>query len=145
MYAWHPPRAVSAATSLALVGAMGLLLVFGLGVPRTVERAVPLLTVVMTDQKPPPPPPEPPPPRPKPTQARHASQSAPKHEASPRNVRNQASPVVVPPVVPIKPPPPVATAPLPGVGAGPNTGASNLPGPGQGAGGFGNGTGGGGL
>jgi protein TonB len=76
---------------------------------------------------------------------RHVDKPAPKHEASPRNLRNQATQVVAPLVRPLIVPPPVVTAPQAGIGSAANTGASALPGPGQGAGGVGNGNGGGGL
>ena len=139
MYAPHPPRVLSAASSVAIVGAMFVLLVLGLNVQQTAERAVRLVSVELTD---PPPPPPNPVERPK---VRHARRPAPKHEASPRNLRNQATQVVVPPVRPLIPPPPIVTAQQAGTGAAVNNGASNLPGPGQGAGGIGNGLGGGGT
>ena len=139
MYAPHPPRVLSAASSVAIVGAMFVLLVLGLNVQQTAERAVRLVSVELTD---PPPPPPNPVERPK---VRHARRPAPKHEASPRNLRNQATQVVVPPVRPLIPPPPIVTAQQAGTGAAANNGASNLPGPGQGAGGIGNGLGGGGT
>lgn len=138
MYAWQPPRALSAAASVAIVGAIVALLVLGLNIRQTAQAALRLVSVDLTEPPPEPVPTKRPPPRP------HERKPAPKHEASPRNIRNQATPVVVPPVNPLIPPPPVVTAPKAGVGAAANNGASNLPGPGQGAGGFGNGFGGGG-
>ncbi|PXA84210.1 energy transducer TonB [Nostoc sp. 3335mG] len=67
-----------------------------------------------------------------------------KGNPSPANLRNKATPLVVPPS-PVKlPAPPVIVAPKPNVGIAPETGASNHAGPGQGAGGEGNGYGGGG-
>jgi protein TonB len=137
MYAWHPPRALSAASSLAIVGLIAALLMFGLGVRQVVQQSLPLISMTIAPE------PEPTPP-PKPAEVRHADKPAPKHDASPRNLRNQATQVVAPQVRPIVIPPPVVTAPQQGVGFAANTGASSLPGPGQGAGGVGNGTGGGG-
>ncbi|MGZ3199782.1 MAG: energy transducer TonB [Croceibacterium sp.] len=139
MYDPHPPRTLSAAASVVIVALMGALLMFGLTVQQTIQRQVPLISLNFT-------PPEPrPTERPKLPEVRHARKPAPKHEASPRNMRNQAIAVVAPPVRPIIVPPPVVTAPQAGIGAAANTGASNRPGPGQGAGGVGNGNGGGGL
>lgn len=139
MYAWHPPRTLSAASAVAIVGAMCALLVLGLNIQRTAQTALHLVSLDLT--APPPPPKTEKPKTPKP----HASKPAAKHEASAQNVRNKATAVVAPPVKPIIPPPPVVTAPKAGIGAAANNGASNLPGPGQGAGGNGNGFGGGGL
>jgi protein TonB len=139
MYAWHPPRTLSAVSSMAIVAAMCALLVLGLNIQRTAQSALRLVSVDLT--APPQPQPTERPKAPKP----HTSKPAAKHEASPQNVRNQATAIVAPPVKPIIPPPPVVTAPHAGVGVAANNGASNLPGPGQGAGGIGNGFGGGGL
>jgi len=139
MYVSHPPRALSAASSVAIVGAIFTLLVLGLNVRQRTRNALRLVSVALTE-----------PPRPQPTEQPKAPTPparapAPKHEASPPNVRNRATQVVVPPVQPLIPPPPIVTAPYAGTGAAANNGASNLPGPGQGAGGIGNGNGGGGL
>lgn len=139
MYDPHPPRTLSAAASVAIVALMGAALMLGLRVQQALQQAVPLISIDLS--LPQPRPTEPP----KPPEVRHARKPAPKHEASPRNMRNQATPVVAPPVKPIIVPPPVVTAPQAGIGAAANTGASNRPEPGQGAGGFGNGNGGGGL
>lgn len=140
MYAWQPPRTLSAASSLAIVAAICALLLLGLNIRQSAPAALHLVSVDLGDPEPQPRPSEPPQ-APQP----HARKSAPKHEASPRNIRNVATPIVAPPVrLPI-PPPPVVTAPLAGTGAAANNGASNLPGPGQGAGGVGNGLGGGGT
>jgi protein TonB len=137
MYAWHPPRTLAVVSSLAIVAAIGALLIFGLGVRQAVRQSLPLVSMAIA--------PEPEPtPSPKPPEVRHAEQPAPKHDASPRNLRNRATQVVAPPARPIVVPPPVVTAPQAGSGFAANTGASVLPGPGQGAGGIGNGTGGGG-
>jgi len=138
MYAWHPPRTLSGAASAAIVGAMLALLVLGLNVQRTAESVLRLVSVDLGE--PPQPQPTEQPRAPKP----HARTPAPKHEASPRNVRNKATEIVAPQATPLIPPPVVA-APHAGPGSAANNGASALPGPGQGAGGVGNGLGGGGL
>jgi protein TonB len=120
---------------MAIVGTMLALLVLGLNVQNTAQSAVRLVSV---DLRPPPPP--------RATeQPKAAMPHAHKHEASPRNLRNEATAVVVPPVEPLIPPPPVATAPKAGAGEAANNGASSPPGAGQGAGGVGNGLGGGGA
>ncbi|HEY7805971.1 MAG TPA: energy transducer TonB [Croceibacterium sp.] len=124
---------------MAIVAAMCALLVLGLNIQRTAQTALHLVSVDLTARPQPVPTHRPEAPKP------HASKPAAKHDASPRNVRNQATAVVAPPVKPIIPPPPVVTAPKAGIGAAANNGASNLRGPGQGAGGTGNGYGGGGL
>lgn len=139
MYAWHPPRTVSAASAVALVVATFALLVLGLNVRRTAEQAARLISVELTD-----------PPQARPTErprapAPRVQRPAPKHEASPHNVRNKATQVVAPPVQPLITPPPVAAAPHAGLGSAANNGAASGPGPGEGAGGVGNGLGGGGL
>ncbi|MEO6040847.1 MAG: TonB family protein [Croceibacterium sp.] len=138
MYAWHPPRAISASTSLAIVALIGAVLVFGLGVHPPLLVSQPLVSVTFTSPRPPPPPmPKPPPP--------HRKAHKAKDQPSPQNLRNKATAIVAPPVPhPLIPPPPVVVATRAGVGAAANTGASNERGPGQGAGGFGNGLGGGG-
>lgn len=136
MYAWHPPRALSASVSVAIVALIGAVLVFGLGVRRTIQASVPLISIALNEPPPPPPPPKPPPPKPK--------KSGAKGKPSPANIKNKATAVVAPPVKPIIVPPPVVTAPKPNVGAAANTGASDHAGPGEGAGGIGNGNGGGG-
>jgi protein TonB len=138
MYAWHPPRALSAAFSVAIVALIGVLLMLGLRAQQLIRQSASLISLTLSPQ---PQPTE----RPKPPEVRHVDKPAPKHEASPRNLRNQATQVVAPLVRPLIVPPPVVTAPQAGIGSAANTGASALPGPGQGAGGVGNGNGGGGL
>ncbi|MCW3796609.1 energy transducer TonB [Sphingomonas sp. BN140010] len=84
----------------------------------------------------PPPPPQPPPPE------RPREQVG---QASPPNLKSQATPVVAPdPVVSLPPTTPVIAAEVPAQGAAPTQGAAPIPGPGTGAGGLGNGTGAGG-
>jgi protein TonB len=138
MYTWHPPRALSAASSVAIVALIGALLMLGLRAQQVIRQSASLISMSLS--------PEPlPTERPKSPEVRRVDKPAPKHEASPRNLRNQATQVVAPPVHPLIVPPPVVTAQQAGIGSAPNTGASALPGPGQGAGGVGNGNGGGGL
>lgn len=139
MYAWQPPRTLSVTASVALVGAIFALLMLGLNIRQTAQTAMRLVSVDLTAPTPSPPKEPPQAPRPR------ARKPAPRHEASPRNIRNQATAVVAPPVTPLVVPPPVVAAPVAGIGAAASNGASNLPGPGQGAGGIGNGLGGGGL
>lgn len=94
------------------------------------------------------------PPRPQPTpspvpaasakQADRAQSARKRDEASPENLRNQATAVFAPVLPPLRPPPPIVAAPQPGVGSASHTGNADRIGPGQGAGGEGDGTGGGG-
>lgn len=141
MYDPHPPRAVSAATSLALTAGVVAVLVLGFGAEQ-VRQAVPALVSVELGEPPPPPPPPRPKERP---EKRTTTRAAPKNEEGARNLRNVATPIVAPPVVPLIVPPPVVVAPIANTGSAAQTGASNLPGSGQGAGLSGNGLGGGGL
>jgi protein TonB len=138
MYAAHPPRALSGAASVAIVVAMLALLALGLNVERTAVTTLRLVSVDLAEAPQPQPTGQPKAPKPR------ARKPAPRHEASPRNVRNEATAVVAPPVRPLVVPP-VVTAPEAVIGSAANNGASSLPGPGQGAGGAGNGLGGGGL
>lgn len=68
-----------------------------------------------------------------------------KGDPSPRNLRNRATQVVVPPPrIPLVLPPSIPVAQRAGIGSAAASGASDRPGPGQGAGGIGDGLGGGG-
>ena len=138
MYALQPPRPLPAAASVAIVALMAALLMLGLRVGQAVQQAPQLLTADFSAPQPRPTE------RPKPPEQRHARKPAPRDAASPRNLRNQATPIVAPPVRPLIVPPPVVTAPQAGIGLAANAGAANVSGPGQGAGGIGNGQGGGG-
>lgn len=137
MYVSQPPRAVSAATSALLTAGILALLVFGFGPTRVAQPVPALLSVDLSAP--------PPPPRPKErTEKRTSTKAAPKDEAGKRNLKNKATAIVSPPVMPLIVPPPVMTAPLADFGSAAQTGASPLPGPGRGAGSFGDGLGGGG-
>lgn len=138
MYVLQPPRAVSAALSAGLTAAIVALLVFGFGVQRTLEEAPGLLAIELDSP--------PPPPRPKERPERRSStKAAPKDEAGMRNLKNKATAIVAPPVVPLIVPPPVVAAPTADIGSAAQTGASPFPGPGRGAGSYGDGLGGGGT
>lgn len=139
MYVSQPPRAVSAFSAAAVTALMLAVLVFGFAPPQ-VRDAVPALLSVALDEPPPPPKPAQ-----KPAERRTERKAAPKDEAGKRNLENQATAIVAPPVKPLIVPPPVVTAPLAGLGSAAQTGASPLPGPGQGAGTHGDGLGGGGT
>lgn len=142
VYASRPPRALSAAAALTIVGSMAALLIFGLGAARSAPVAVPvpLVAIDLTPPKPSPTPTE----RPK-RQLRPSKPAAAKGKPSPRNLRNKATQIVAQPVPLLLPPPPIIAAPKAGIGSAANTGASDRIGPGQGAGGIGDGFGGGGM
>jgi protein TonB len=87
---------------------------------------------------------EPPPP---PLEVQPEQERAPEEEgeASPPNIRSEATPVVAPePEIRLPVTPPVIASPTPNQGADPTQGAAPVPGPGTGAGGTGTGTGAGG-
>ncbi len=134
----HQERIPAAFASIGAVSLVAWALFSGLGVSQVINRVAPLISVDFAN--PPPKPPPPPRERPKPVH-----RSAATHKASARNLRNQATAIVAPPVpIIIKLPPPVIAAPKPGPGLAANNGASDRAGPGQGAGGTGDGRGGGG-
>jgi protein TonB len=87
--------------------------------------------------------PEPPPP----VIIRQVREKAPEKEgeASPPNLKSEATPVVRPkPRIEVPAPPVIVASPTPNQGAAPTQGAAPVPGPGTGAGGVGTGTGSGG-
>ncbi len=138
MYAYtsRAQRGGAALAAAIVVGGLTALLVFGLRVEWLPRGQEVLFSIGLSPR-----------PRPTPTpraEVRKAATSAAKGAASPRNLRNRATPVVALPVPVLLPPPPVVTATLAGTGAAANTGAAPVPGPGQGAGGIGSGLGGGG-
>ena len=130
-------RLLSAVGTALILALFGYLLFVGMRVDihRQADRAIALL-----DLRAPPPPPVH---KPKPivqSKLGHAPS-----RASPRNLRNKATPIVAPPPLVILPSPsPVIGALKPGTGMAPSNGASNRAGPGEGAGGRGNGRGSGG-
>lgn len=130
-------RVASGAATLAMLGALGTALVWGLaaGRPVSVSREPTLLALAPREAPPP-------------VRQRRMQQVRSRKAAaapSPPNLRNKATPVASPPpIVPLAPPPPIVVAPRPAAGSAAASGASDRPGPGQGAGGQGNGTGGGG-
>jgi protein TonB len=131
-------RLVAALGAALIVVLLGYMLLSGLTVRLQLpgEQALALLNL----RAPPPPPPPPPPPRRPEKHERSLKKSG---KASPRNLRNKATPIVAPTPIVLPPPlpPPVIAAPKPNIGMAPQSGASNRPGPGQGAGGEGNGNG----
>lgn len=139
MYVSQPPRAVSAIAAAAVTAFMLAVLVFGFGSRSLVENPPALLSIALDEL----------PPAPKPTERPDERQTdrkaAPKDEPGKRNLKNAATAVVAPPVVPLIVPPPVVAAPIANVGSAAQSGASPLPGPGQGAGTRGDGLGGGGT
>lgn len=129
-------RSGAALAAAMVVGGLAALLVFGLRVEWLPRGQEVLVSIGLSPRPRPTPPPR--------AEVRKAATSAAKGAASPRNLKNRATPVVALPVPVLLPPPPVVTATLAGTGAAANTGAAPVPGPGQGAGGIGNGLGGGG-
>lgn len=140
-------KTVSALASVAIVGGGGFALVLGLAgghaLPASLQETIVALTPSAEEPPKPQPSPTPTPP-PSPTQADEAQTARKRDEASPENLRNQASAVFAPVLPPLRTPPPIIAAPRPAAGNASNTGNADRPGPGQGAGGPGNGTGGGG-
>lgn len=139
MYAPQTPRTASAVLAIALTAGLVAVLFFGFAASRPMASVPAMISIALTE-----PPPPPPKQKPKP-EVRDARKAAPKDDAGRRNLRNQATAVVAPPVVPLVVPPPIIAAPIANLGSGAQTGASDLPGPGQGAGRFGDGFGGGGT
>ena len=140
-------RTASAIASGTIVGLGSAGLILGLAgghaVPTSVQETIVALTAPVEERPKPQPSPSPTP-VPSPTQADEAQTSRKRNEASPENLRNQASAVFAPVLPPLRPPPPIVAAPRPATGNASNTGNADRIGPGQGAGGEGNGTGGGG-
>lgn len=139
MYASPRERTASALAAFGIVVLLAFVLVFGLRVGTIVRDPGALVSVIFDQPKPPPPPEPKPKPRPRP-----AETHAPKGDPGQRNLKNKATPIVAPKVVPLIVPQPVVVATQAGVGQAAQTGASDRMGPGQGAGGYGNGNGGGG-
>jgi protein TonB len=137
LYASPRERTASALAAFAIVLLLAFALIFGLRVGAVVRDPVALVSVLFRPTEPPP--------RPEPkARARPAERRAAKGEAGQRNLRNQATPIVAPKVIPLIVPPPVVVATQAGTGQAVQTGASDRAGPGQGAGGAGDGNGNGG-
>jgi protein TonB len=137
LYASRRERTASALAAFGIVLLLAVALVFGLRVGAIVRDSGALVSVLFEPTKPPPP-------KEPRRRARPAESRAAKGTPSPRNLRNQATPIVAPKIVPLIVPPPIAVATQAGIGQAAQTGASDRLGPGQGAGGVGNGYGGGG-
>jgi protein TonB len=138
LYASPRERTASALAAFAIVLLLAVALVFGLRVGAVVRNPGTLVSVLFEPTKPPSPPKQPK------REVRRAETKAPKGDPGQRNLKNQATPIVAPKVVPLIVPPPVVVATQADIGQAPQTGASDRLGPGQGAGGYGNGNGGGG-
>jgi protein TonB len=140
-------RRASALGSATIVGVGAAALIWGLAgagaLPAAVQETIVAISSAPEDPVEPQPSPSPIP-QPSPTHATEAQSSRKRDEASPENLRNQASAVFAPVLPPLRIPPPIVAAPRPGAGNASNTGNSERIGPGQGAGGEGDGTGGGG-
>jgi protein TonB len=125
-------RIVSGLGTAAVIGGLGLMLVFGLSVKSGTPRESRLL-LVPVDRLPPPEPEKPREPRHRPAPVREAP--------SPPNLKALPTDIVAPPPVILLPPPPTVAAPIAGPGTAASAGASDRAGPGFGAGGEGNGRG----
>lgn len=136
MYLSGPQRTLSALAALLIVAGGLAALVLGLAFePPVIAPRTALQTILPTRSATPQPTPTPEPEK--------AVRSAPRDRPAPAGRRNNAAPVVAPPVPPLIEPPPVPAAPTVGTGSAARSGASDR-GTGPGAGGMGNGTGGGG-
>jgi protein TonB len=132
-------QALSALGSGAIVFALAVALILGLRIGEVMDRAESLVSIALNTGRPPP--------TPEPERVQAASRSAaPDGDSAPRNLHNEATQVVAPPVpFVLTPPPEIRTAPQANVGTAVSSGASDMWGPGQGAGGVGNRFGGGGT
>jgi protein TonB len=134
----EPAARIRSATAVLLVHALlGYAFISGLGVEivRQTSERMELIELVEP----------PPPPEIEKVLPKVARSEAEEGEASPENLRMQATEVVaLPQKIEIPRPPPIVTAPVAGVGAANDSGASDRPGPGTGAGGVGDGSGSGG-
>lgn len=120
------------------MGLTAYALVTGLGAGIVTQGRDALVAVFVAPKQPPPPPPQPK------REVIKAKAPAAKDDPSPKNLKNEATPVFAPKLPPLIVPPPITAAPKPALGDASSSGASNVAGPGQGAGGFGDGRGGGG-
>lgn len=131
-------RIKSGAAVAVIHALLGYALIMGLGVGMTGEADEKLKIFDIS--------PEPPPPVVEPAKAEEEklkpAPEDPEGAASPKNLRDTPSPVVVPPpAIKLPVPSPVVASPIAGQGNAAAAGASDVPGPGTGSGGFGTGTG----
>lgn len=133
---------MASALAAALVQLLfGAALLWGLGgsLPRAAERTLELFDILPA---PPPPPIVRPPPPVRPADSAQRRNPGREGEASPPNIRSEATQIVLPPpVIPLPVPSPMVAAPVAGIGSDASSGAAEIRGPGTGAGGIGNGRG----
>lgn len=134
LYLARREKFVSGLAAFATVLLIAVMLVFGLRVVYLAPISETLVSIGFLPEKPPDRKPQ--------VQVRPSPTRVARHEASPPNLRNKATPIVALPVTPLIVPPPVVTATQAGIGQAASAGAADTPGPGQGAGGVGNGGGG---
>ncbi len=134
-------RLKSAAVVGLIHALIGYALLTGLGFDPAAAIPEALKLVNLAEEPPPPPPAKPA----RPDIEKKTRKARPKNAegaASPANLRNTPTQVVVPkPEIEIPRPPIIPTAPIAGQGSAMAAGATNIPGPGTGAGGIGNGLG----
>ena len=132
-------RIGSALAVAALHALLGYLLLTGLGFKVAPELGEKLKLFDVPEDPVPPPLAEPARPE---AERQKPRMEDPEGAASPANLRDTPSPVVVPPpAIRLKIPSPVVAAPVAGAGNRPSAGAADVPGPGTGSGGEGTGTG----
>jgi protein TonB len=133
-------RAGSAAAVALVHGLLAYLLLTGLGFD-PVAQVSEQLKMFDVAEEPPPPPAEPAAPE-KVVKSAEAKPKDPEGAASPANLKDTPTQIVVPPPkIVLKLPPPIPAAPVAGRGNAPAAGAAEIPGPGTGRGGFGSGLG----
>lgn len=140
-----PPRPITRDRAISIAGvalihaALGYALLRGLGYAPPIA---PLENLTVFDVAPEPPPPPPVIPDVAPAKNKEPRPDRPEGAASPPNLRDTPTPVVVPPpVIRLELPTPIVAAPIAGTGNRPSAGAADVPGPGTGAGGIGTGLG----
>jgi protein TonB len=132
-------RIKSAAGAIAFHALLGYAFLTGLGfdIPQQISQE--LKTFNVTEEAPPPPAELPPPDT---EESENNQTKDPEGAASPANLKDTPSPIMVPePKIKIPVPPPVIAAPAAGQGNAPSAGATDIPGPGTGSGGVGTGLG----
>lgn len=131
---------IASASGVAAVHALLLFaLLRGLGFDVTTSVSEQLKMFDVLEE--PPPPSEPPPPE-KVRESKEPKPKDPEGAASPANLKDTPTQIVVPPPeIKLPPPPPIPAAPIAGRGNAPAAGAAEVPGPGTGRGGQGTGLG----